>query len=759
MKKWVSSVLCIIFVIQMAVISMASEFVDKPYIIVNTGNGNEEKYTAINRDGEIYLAAEDIAAIAGYVCDNGEHIGFAKEPGSSFYQFDVDFNGNVHMRGHEFKVQVEKIAGKYFLPLEKILYLMHANWCVEDNVLYVNPLPYALPDFFADFYGDFRQNLTTDGDILMNGENNLLRSVRSSLTSMVRDFDIRYYIPVWGANEMIEEDYEKILLNLTETKESYIGELPTDMVEAELEGTLLSEISEENGRLKFVVDLPLKVDDLDTAIETYGKSSGIARKIAGNVALDEILDRDQLKKISDQVGEMADAISYFTSVCNVVDVLRTADSMNESFLQQLEILKNFDGSRYEGSAVFHIKNAAADLIRTKEDKVAAVSEQALEETLNIVGGNAVGMTFAGKLVAAVQTADMALSVLSDDYANSMEAATISYMLGQSVNLEFIALREMERYVQEMNNLGYQYTAENAEKIRSAALLYLNLNLRDKSYIYYLNSINNETPDWENSDQAKEMKKEIAKVQAMRAALISTEEYDRLIVVGDLERMYSDEPGMVREKVSADILREGKEDVDQIEKNSTIQKGMIYEYDSKTEMAQFSIEVYDGNEVAELGFWSNNGNNLQFFSFPWVDGKCSYQTKATNGGQNCSITITPKDQDTVEIKVLNQDDNEVWSDYEYQLKGNADNFSESKITQEQAIELARQKMGDSFGYVYSKMLEYQGVKYYVILVKGSVDEPGAPVTTLTKIFVSEDGAEVREGAEITKDGVNGIEFYE
>ena len=153
---------------------------------------------------------------------------------------------------------------------------------------------------------------------------------------------------------------------------------------------------------------------------------------------------------------------------------------------------------------------------------------------------------------------MALSVLSDDYANSMEAATISYMLGQSVNLEFIALREMERYVQEMNNLGYQYTAENAEKIRSAALLYLNLNLRDKSYIYYLNSINNETPDWENSDQAKEMKKEIAKVlQAMRAALISTEEYDRLIVVGDLERMYSDEPGMVREKVSADIWREGR----------------------------------------------------------------------------------------------------------------------------------------------------------------------------------------------------------
>ena len=72
--------------------------------------------------------------------------------------------------------------------------------------------------------------------------------------------------------------------------------------------------------------------------------------------------------------------------------MRTADSMNESFLQQLEILKILTGA-VTRLCRFHIKNAAADLIRTKEDKVAAVSEQALEETLNIVGGNAGGDDF------------------------------------------------------------------------------------------------------------------------------------------------------------------------------------------------------------------------------------------------------------------------------------------------------------------------------------------------------------------------------
>ena len=112
MKKWVSSVLCIIFVIQMAVISMASEFVDKPYIIVNTGNGNEEKYTAINRDGEIYLAAEDIAAIAGYVCDNGEHIGFAKNRVVPFTSLMLILTAMYICEVMSLRYRWRKVAGK-----------------------------------------------------------------------------------------------------------------------------------------------------------------------------------------------------------------------------------------------------------------------------------------------------------------------------------------------------------------------------------------------------------------------------------------------------------------------------------------------------------------------------------------------------------------------------------------------------------------------------------------------------------------------
>ncbi len=136
-----------------------------------------------------------------------------------------------------------------------------------------------------------------------------------------------------------------------------------------------------------------------------------------------------------------------------------------------------------------------------------------------------------------------------------------YDIVQSINLEFIALRELTSMVQDMNDLDYQYTQESAEKVRNAALLYLNVNLRDKSYIYYLNSINNNENSWTESEHARQMKEDFAQVQAMRAALISTKDSDEQIILEDFEQIYSDEPGMTREKISEEILHEEKSDMD------------------------------------------------------------------------------------------------------------------------------------------------------------------------------------------------------
>ena len=58
-----------------------------------------------------------------------------------------------------------------------------------------------------------------------------------------------------------------------------------------------------------------------------------------------------------------------------------------------------------------------------------------------------------------------------------------------------------------------------------------------------------------------MKEDFAQVQAMRAALISTKDSDEQIILEDFEQIYSDEPGMTREKISEEILHEEKSDMD------------------------------------------------------------------------------------------------------------------------------------------------------------------------------------------------------
>lgn len=664
MKRLICLFLCICIWCQMPIAQVYAEEVSRQKITVDTGNGNVKEYTASVEGNEIYLSAQDIAEIGGYVCDIGEQIGFAKRLGSSFYQFDVDFDGRIHNRGRNYQIEVIQRNGQYYLPLEKILYLMHTAWCVEGAVLYVNTLPYSLPDFFTDFQNNLFESQTTDADLLMNGESNLMRSIRSSLANMIRNFDTRYYIPYWGVNEKINEEYENILIKLTEAEEQYVGEIPEAMVEEELQGTMLSELSEEYDYLKFMTQVPEKIDymnaGIDKVLEKYGSSNGIAKKISANVNLVDFFGKDKLETISKRMKNIGNGLSLLSAINSIAEVSEKADQMNDMFLKEMEILRDFDADRYDGASVSHIKAAAANVINTKKATVEAVKEKTLEEVMNFLGEKAAGLTVAGKAVAAIQTSDILLSKISKNYTSSMEAATISYMLGQSVNLEFIALQELTRFLQDMNDLDYQYNMESAEKIRNAAFLYLNLNLRNKCYIYYLNLISNNQNNWEISDQARNLKKEIAGIQAMQAALIATEGSDRQIILDDYDKMYNDEEGMTREKIAVEILHDDKE-----EKKETF------------------------------------------------------------------------------------------------VKNNRPNNSHLKITEDTAIKLARQKMGDDFGYVFSEKIAYNGTNYYMILVTGKVDgSEDAPVTTITKIFVSEDGTQVREGAEYYSNGViSKIEFFD
>lgn len=108
MKRFVSTMLCVMLLLQMTVVSIRAESSSEQTITVDTGNGNIKEYTALTDEGEIFLSSDDVGSIGGYVCDIGERIGFSKDPGTSFYQFDIDFDGEVHIKNNTYQIEIKK---------------------------------------------------------------------------------------------------------------------------------------------------------------------------------------------------------------------------------------------------------------------------------------------------------------------------------------------------------------------------------------------------------------------------------------------------------------------------------------------------------------------------------------------------------------------------------------------------------------------------------------------------------------------------
>lgn len=557
MRKGICVFLCMVLLCTMLPVSVSAENEETRVITVDTGNGNRNEYEAVLEEDKIYLRAEDIAEIGGYTCSIDEKIRFSREPGSEWFQFDLALDGTAHVQGYEGKINIKEEKGTYYLPVEELLYFMHTTWCVEDYVLYVNTLSYSLHDFFADYEDALYDNQITEADLLTNGGSEELGTVRSSLANMLRNFDTRYYIPTGKDEEVATEEYEDILMELTKKTDPYAGAIPSSLIEEEIKKSSMEQLSADHPRASFIADLGTKLTqtgtDVKEIIEMYDSSGSVTRKIMGGESLGEVYGSN-LGDLTEKLGQAGDALAIFNGLCNISDVAQKAEQMSAGFTDQIRILSEADPNMYQGSTVNTIKKAADNLIQTKESSMNAAGEKAVEETLNIVGTAGADLTFTGKAVAALQTGDILLDGAIPSYESSMEAAQISYKLRKAIDLEFIALQEMSRFAEKLYDSDDLLQEEDLKKIRDSALLYLRLNLQDKAYLYYLNTINNKVKDWESSSQAQQQKQEMAETYAMYIALEETTGTDGKILMGDSENFYCDEEGKTRERISGDILQ-------------------------------------------------------------------------------------------------------------------------------------------------------------------------------------------------------------
>ena len=114
--------------------------------------------------------------------------------------------------GREYKIDIAQDGEEIFLPLNEMLYLLHSQWCMENDYLAVQPLPYTIIDFLGSSNLEYMwQNKVNQTDLLINGESELAHNLRSSLAAVFNDFDPMMFILWWpeeGMTPALNKEYE-----------------------------------------------------------------------------------------------------------------------------------------------------------------------------------------------------------------------------------------------------------------------------------------------------------------------------------------------------------------------------------------------------------------------------------------------------------------------------------------------------------------------------------------------------------------------
>ena len=553
-KYIVCLILCICILCNNTLLTMAAE--DKyetGYITVGFSDNTYYDYSAMFFEGETYLRAEDIAQIAGYVYEVGDFMSFTRPYELEYTTaVSVEFDGKAEAMGKKYQMSVIDSDGTYFLPLEKMLYLMHATWCVQEKILYVQQMQKTIFDFIGEYQLSILKNRTSQGELLLNGENTLTHATRTTLAHIVRNFDARMYIPVAGTSILTEEQYEEILMELAEDDTRFLGEAGQKNIETALDGGAFSELSSDLGKLEFLTsDIPEITDDLQTLLEEASKSNGIAEKIVRMVNLSD-LNNSQIKALSKGLKGISDVTSVIIASQNIMEAAKWAEQADDEVLREISVLSDFDDTQYNTFLTNPLKQAAKNLLNRKQNAGLEVTDDILMETINFLGKKADDITFVGQFIGAIQTIDMLGGIFSNKYANAINVAETSFRANHLIKTESVALNEeLEAY---HNVVDGNFSTEELQRLRDSLMLSLRLNLRAKANIYYINTLGNKDGQWEVSEEANRIQQLVAEDYAMIIALKSTETEDQVLILKDFKDIHQSKNGVTREKLSFDLLK-------------------------------------------------------------------------------------------------------------------------------------------------------------------------------------------------------------
>ena len=530
-------------------------------------NGTSKNYVALQNEGNLYLRVEDISEITGYDLDIGDRIAYFKAGDfDTTTAVDIEFDGTTYAMGKEYNVNIIKNDDDTFLPLNKMLYLLHSQWCMEDDYVAVQPLPYTIIDFLGSNYESMCENKVNQTDLLVDGESELAHTLRSSLAAVFNDFDPMMFILWWpeeGISPALNKEYEEALLQLAVDDQDFLDSYGQSEIKKILEDSAIGQVKDAAGNLKNILDLPENltggVNDINELVQQMDELSKNHKSMKFNSYNDvSYMTSPRIKAWSQELEDITDTLEIINLLMNVSEVSQRSQDWGEDFISQISVLTDFDNMGYNTTITNRVKNVASNLIEEYQDPINASADEAALQATTFFLNKVFDESLFGKYFSIFNTG-LAIAKTNENIKNSIDAADLSYMVDCLIKTEQIAMNEVNRSYSKVLQtvVNGNLTNQDIDRLRNCVMLSLRANLRNHAFIYYLNEKLTNDSNWRNSTHAQDIRNQIIKAYTLLCQVMETQPFDRLIVLDDFNNMYSDEYGLVRQRVTTDVFHEGE----------------------------------------------------------------------------------------------------------------------------------------------------------------------------------------------------------
>lgn len=530
-------------------------------------NGTSKNYVALQNEGNLYLRVEDISEITGYDLDIGDRIAYFKAGDfDTTTAVDIEFDGTTYAMGKEYNVNIITDDEDTFLPLNEILYLLHSQWCMEDDYVAVQPLPYTIIDFLGSNYESMCENKVNQTDLLVDGESELAHTLRSSLAAVFNDFDPMMFILWWpeeGISPALNKEYEEALLQLAVDDQDFLDSYGQSEIKKILEDSSIGQTKDALGTLKNVLDMPENLtgglNDINELIQRVNELSKNYKSTKFDTYNDvSYMTPPRIKAWSQELENITDTLEIINLLMNISEVSQRSQDWGEDFISQISVLTDFDNMGYNTTITNRVKNVASNLIEEYQDPINASADEAALQATTFFLNKVFDESLFGKYFSIFNTG-LAIAKTNENIKNSIDAADLSYMVDCLIKTEQIAMNEVNRSYSKVLQtvVNGNLTNQDIDRLRNCVMLSLRANLRNHAFIYYLNEKLTNDSNWRNSTHAQDIRNQIIKAYTLLCQVMETQPFDRLIVLDDFNNMYSDEYGLVRQRVTTDVFHEGE----------------------------------------------------------------------------------------------------------------------------------------------------------------------------------------------------------